>query len=260
MTKGHLGLNLAAVAVLGFVLAFFGFLEALILLVAYALLIEKDVWLTRQTLQALYLKLVYQAALTVIGWAFLLLEKLFGLFKATRIVAALANINNFIDTILYICLFLLCALAVIRLIKEHDADIPLAGNLAGFTLDKVSALNPDAPAAAPATPAAPAAPATPVAPTAPPAPVASAAAPAVSPFAPPQRTVAPAPAPAEPAPAALDDESAPVSESAPATPVAPAEPEPVAAAPAEPAGSWTCSCGRVNAGKFCMNCGSPRQG
>ena len=25
-----------------------------------------------------------------------------------------------------------------------------------------------------------------------------------------------------------------------------------------PAGSWTCSCGTVNTGKFCSNCGSPR--
>ena len=26
----------------------------------------------------------------------------------------------------------------------------------------------------------------------------------------------------------------------------------------KPAGNWTCSCGTVNTGKFCSNCGSPR--
>ena len=34
-----------------------------------------------------------------------------------------------------------------------------------------------------------------------------------------------------------------------------AAPAPAPAAPA--AGSWTCSCGTVNTGKFCSNCGSP---
>ena len=43
----------------------------------------------------------------------------------------------------------------------------------------------------------------------------------------------------------------------PAAP-APAAPAPAAPAPAAPAaGSWTCSCGQVNTGKFCGNCGQP---
>lgn len=33
---------------------------------------------------------------------------------------------------------------------------------------------------------------------------------------------------------------------------------PAAAAPAGQAGTWTCSCGMVNSGKFCSECGSPR--
>lgn len=41
----------------------------------------------------------------------------------------------------------------------------------------------------------------------------------------------------------------------PAAPVAPIEP----AAPAAPvADSWTCTCGAVNTGKFCVECGSPK--
>ena len=41
---------------------------------------------------------------------------------------------------------------------------------------------------------------------------------------------------------------------------APQAPAPQQAAPqqAAPAGGWTCSCGAVNTGKFCSECGSPK--
>jgi membrane protease subunit (stomatin/prohibitin family) len=39
------------------------------------------------------------------------------------------------------------------------------------------------------------------------------------------------------------------------TPAAPQQP---AAAVSAPSGEWTCSCGTVNTGKFCGECGSPR--
>ena len=106
MTRGRLGINLAAIAVLAFALTFFGFLEALVLIAAYALLIEKDAWLTRQCLQALYLKLTYHIVVTVIGWCFTLLNRFFDLFKAYKIVTALSGINSFINTLLYIACLL----------------------------------------------------------------------------------------------------------------------------------------------------------
>ncbi len=34
--------------------------------------------------------------------------------------------------------------------------------------------------------------------------------------------------------------------------------QPVQTQPPQAAGSWTCSCGTVNQGKFCMNCGTPK--
>ncbi|MBR4942262.1 MAG: SPFH domain-containing protein, partial [Clostridia bacterium] len=36
------------------------------------------------------------------------------------------------------------------------------------------------------------------------------------------------------------------------------QPAPVQSAPQAPAGSWTCSCGQSNTGKFCANCGNPK--
>ncbi len=37
-----------------------------------------------------------------------------------------------------------------------------------------------------------------------------------------------------------------------------AQQQPAQMAPASAAGGWTCSCGQVNSGKFCENCGSPQ--
>jgi hypothetical protein len=220
MTKGKFGLNLAAVAILTFVLAFFGFLEALVLLVAYALLIEKNQWLTRQTLQALYLKLIYNVVVTVVGWAFTLLEKFFGLFKASGIVNALFNINTFINTLLYICLFLLCALAVTRLLKEQDADIPLAANLSDYTMGKVEGLVP---------PAAPAATAY-------------------------QAPAAAAPVSSRPAPA-----QEPAAEAVQQSTAADCVDADAEQADQATGGTWKCgTCGRKNTGNFCIGCGNNR--
>ena len=37
-----------------------------------------------------------------------------------------------------------------------------------------------------------------------------------------------------------------------------AQPAPATAPAAAPAGGWTCSCGAVNKGKFCAECGKPK--
>ena len=71
MQKGKLGISLAAIAVLAFALMCFGSFELLLLaLVGYAVIVEKNDWLTRQTLQALYLRLTYVIATAVFSWLF----------------------------------------------------------------------------------------------------------------------------------------------------------------------------------------------
>ncbi len=70
MTKSIFGLKLSAIAILIFVICFFGSTEVLILLGAFALLLEKNRWLTKQAFQALYLKLSYIIALRAVGWVF----------------------------------------------------------------------------------------------------------------------------------------------------------------------------------------------
>jgi hypothetical protein len=270
MAKGKWGINLTALAILAFVLCFFGFMEVLVLLVAYAFILEKDAWLTRQTFQALFLRIAYAVATTVIGWFFTILRTVFGWFKWFGGASAMTSANSIINLLLYIGLFILAALAVIRLLKGKDAGLPWLGRIADYTMglvDSPVAAKPGSGTAAASAPApyppagtsaywtaAPAAAPTP-APT--PAPVPTPA-PAPEPVPAPAPTPAPAPEPV-PAPA-----PAPVAAPIPQEQAVPAEP---AAAPtaAEPAvspqapGYWICSCGRENWGNFCMSCGNPRR-
>ena len=260
MTKGKYGLSLPAVAILSFVLAFFGFLEVLVLFLAFALILEKDKWLSRQVLQAFYLRLAYGILQTVIGWVFTAFVSLFSLVKVYSAAAVLGSIQSVILFLLNIGLFVLALLAVLQLAKGKEVSLPFIAGLVdktfGIFKPKPQA-QPAAPAPAPIQPTPPAAPA--------PAPIQPAppAAPAPAPVQP-VPPAAPAPAPVQPVPAA---DPAPV-QPAPAAPVqaepapaveeaAPVEQKSQVETPSEP-DSWTCSCGRVNKGNFCMGCGKPR--
>jgi len=239
MIKGQYGLNLAAVAILAFVLGVFGFffstLVPMILIFAFALLLEKNHWFIRQTLQAFYLQIVYNLAVTVFGWVFSLLNSFFGLFEAIRVQTVLIKINDVIDALLYIALLVLTILAIIKLLKHQDASVPLVSNLVDYTMDLVE--KPKPATAAPAAPAVPFAPAAPFAPFAPPAPAADEIA-----------------GVAEPAPEIAD-----APDSIPETPFVPLTPASAPTqAPAAVSGPWICACGRHNTGNFCIGCGGRR--
>lgn len=132
MSKGIFGLRLSAIAVLIFVICFFGSIEVLILLAAYALLIEKNRWLIKQAFQALYLKLGYMIALTAVGWIFDFFRFLFGWS------AFLGTVHTILNFIIGVILLLLTLLAILRVMREEDADLPVFGNLADHTMDAVA--------------------------------------------------------------------------------------------------------------------------
>jgi hypothetical protein len=232
MTKGKYGLSLVAVAILSFVLAFFGLLEALILFLAFALILEKDQWLSRQVFQALYLRLAYVILSTVIGWAFTVINAFFGLFKAYRVINFFNSTQSVIQFLLYVGLFAMALIAVLRLAKGKDAGLPLIGTLVDKTFGIIT------PKAKPQ----PAYQAPQAAPYQAPAPNAQAYQPPAAQAAPPP------PPPAAPAPQPEPAAPPPVEKPAPAE------------TPSEPKadGTWTCSCGRDNNSNFCMSCGKPR--
>lgn len=230
MTQGKYGLNLLALALLAFVLSFFGYVEVLVLLLAYAVLAEKDHALTHGTLQALYLRLTYDIARTLIGWLIGLFVKFFDLFSANTVVNAFYRIENVLNGLLYAALLVAFVLAIIQLLKNKACKLPLLSHLADLTMGLVKQKTP-APAAY-ATPA-------PAAYSPPPVP------PAVS----------VPPAYATPAPAASVVRSAPIVQAQPDRTV-----QETSLPQSESAGTtaWICSCGQENTGKFCMKCGQPR--
>jgi hypothetical protein len=287
MAKGKFGISLTALAILAFVMCFFDLTVVLVLLVAYAFLIEKDEWLTRQAFQALYLNIAYIAAITVVGWVFSFLITILNWVKAYGASAVLSEADNFIKFLLGIALFVCALLAVLRLLKDKNASLPVLGKLTDYTMGIIEKQAAPPPQAAPAfqTPAPaqpqqapyqspayvpqPSAPA-PQVPAAPVIQIPPPAEPAPAPFGSPFQQAAPAPAPVtvfqEPAPVPSPWKPvvpAPVAKAAEQPPVFSAAAEP--AAPAEapqtaPAsGYWICSCGRENWGNFCVTCGNPRK-
>jgi len=232
MKIGKYGLHFTAVAVLAFILAFFGFVEALIFVTAFALLAEKEPWLIRQTLQALYLRFAYGIVLIIFGWIFGGLHALIRGVRAYDLLNGIGRAHNLVNGALYIGLFALAALAAIRLIKGQDAGIPGISRLVDFTMGlKRTASVPSS--AQPPVPQ-------PIQQTMP-SPAPEAPAPSAPPK--PEPPQAPAPEPAKAPEAKAEVAAAPEP-----------KPEPMAAE----AGSWVCACGRSNKGKFCVQCGTPK--
>ena len=238
MTKGKYGISLVAVAIVAFFLAFFGLLEALVLILAFALILEKDQWLSRQVFQAFYLRLAYVAAVTVIGWVFTAINALFGLFNAYRVISFFSGFHNVVNFLLQVGLFVLALIAVLRLAKGKDAGLPLISGLVDATFGLIKPKEKPVQTPPPAAPAGNA--------------------PYQAPYQ--QQSYTPAPAPQQ-APASADSAQPayrepavsaappPKNEEKPAAPVAP----PPAAAPVSD--SWVCSCGKENKGNFCAGCG-----
>lgn len=130
MSKGKYSITFSAVAAISFILAFFGLKELLVLVVAYALIAEGNDWLTKQTLQALYLCLSYVILTVIVDGFFKGLISAFAAIKVYDASSALATIDGFVLGIIGIVMFALSILAILNVIKNKDANLPLFGTLA----------------------------------------------------------------------------------------------------------------------------------
>lgn len=123
-----------AIGILSFILIFFGFMEGVLLLLGFSILIQKDYWLTKQALQALYLRIVYLVGILVVGWIFkgiLFILDLVDAYKAREYVLA---IRGFLEGAIYICFLVFVVVSVMKLLKGQDAGIPLVNSFAARTL------------------------------------------------------------------------------------------------------------------------------
>lgn len=219
MSDSRISLSTTALAILSFVLAFFGHVQLLFLLIAYAVFLDKNQKLTRMSFQALYLRLAYEAVLLVIGWVFEFILWLFRLADIVNGYTAMSNTHMYINNTLRVLVFVAYLIGIIQIINKGDCKLPVLSDLADKTLGIFVKKTPMA---------------APVYQQAPPQPYQPPQQPQQAPYQPPQ----------------------PIQHSQPphnAAPVAPA-PGQTAGKPA----SWTCSCGHENTGNFCMKCGNQR--
>lgn len=223
MKTGKFGLSFIMVSILAFVLGFFGFTEILVLVLGFGVIAERDKWLTKQTLQALYLRLSYSITIMVLGWVFTAFSWLFGIFKAYNAVTVISDIQAVINTVLYIGLFALSVFAVLNLFKGKDASVPLISKLADYTLNNVPIKTNITPNNAPYD-------------------VAQGAQWQNQPQQQAPQTQAPMPVQAT----VTQPSEVEVNES------------PVGNEEVKDDGSWMCSCGQRNDGNFCVMCGSSK--
>ena len=131
MEKGKLGVRLCFYGVTAFILAILGYSTLLFLLAGVVLLVEKDEWATRQTIQAfclcIFSSLVYDIlhALDFIG-------------NIPFIGTAWNTIVGVINGIIGIVIFVFCIIGIINNAKGKDANIPLAGKFADWAFGIVT--------------------------------------------------------------------------------------------------------------------------
>lgn len=123
-----------AITLLSFTLIFFGFMEGVLLLLGYSILIEKDIWLTRQVLQALYLRILYLVTTLLIGWLFKGIVFIFDVAGAYKGIEYTLKIESFMEGTIYIALFIFIIIGALKLLRGQDASIPIVNSFAAKTL------------------------------------------------------------------------------------------------------------------------------
>ncbi len=121
MRKGKVGIVLAYYAVIAFVLVVLQQPVLIALLAAIAIFFEKDEWLSRQTVQALLLSIV-------VG-CFSTLESVFGNLYIWVLGDVLAGIFGFISWLVYIAAIVFSIIAITRVYKENEANVPFLSEL-----------------------------------------------------------------------------------------------------------------------------------
>ncbi len=118
MRKGKFGIVLYFYPLLAFAAVILKAPWVCTLLLAVSVFVEKDEWAGRQTLQAWFLSLIVSffsdALITVVSWVS------FSFFSNVLSIAA-----TVLSVIVYLGAIVLSILAITRVMKEQEADIPL---------------------------------------------------------------------------------------------------------------------------------------
>ena len=129
MKKGKYGVALGIVAAAALVFGILKMPTLVVLILAYALLAEKDDWLTRQSLYAFVLTVSYYVIDLIISGGFGALSGVFGWLDFYRLQQFTSGAQVVLQTALYILLIAASILALVRVLNNKDAGIPLVSKL-----------------------------------------------------------------------------------------------------------------------------------
>ena len=164
MQKGKYGVCLWFYALVAFILAFLGQVLLGGLLLGFVIVAEKNEWLTRQVIQAFFLTIIVSVINAVLD--------LLNIFGNVPIVGtAIGVVFNVISTIVSIVVLVFVIIAMVKVVKGQEANMPLLSKLAnrayGIIEKKVYTQAAPANYAQPQAPQAPQVPVQPQAPQAP---------------------------------------------------------------------------------------------
>lgn len=132
MTKGNSGLAIGAIAAIAFALTFLEWSTALILILGFVILVEKNDWLIQEVVKAFYLLIGYEVLTAIIYIVVRVLQSTIGN------ISFIYRIIGFADTILgfiiKIALLLICFAAVSKVVKEEDSVVPIIDKYAKDTV------------------------------------------------------------------------------------------------------------------------------
>lgn len=123
MTKDKYGICLSFYAIVAFVLAFMGQVMLCGLLLGFVIISTKDEWLSRQVMQAFFISLLSSVVNYVFGMlgALPLLPLIGGIFE---------GLMNVISSLISLFILFFVILAIAKVCKGEEANVPLFGKLA----------------------------------------------------------------------------------------------------------------------------------
>ncbi len=123
MKKGHFGLVLCAYPILAFACVILRQPIVCSIMLVLAAFLEKDEWAGRQTFQAWILSLLVSFFSEVVPWGV-------SLFTLSFVSAFLSTVANVFSVIVYLAAIMLSVLAIVRVMRDQEANLPLLSDLA----------------------------------------------------------------------------------------------------------------------------------
>jgi len=148
MKIGKMGINVYFIAALAMIFAILGWSTAGILIIGYALVVEKDNWLTKQTIAAFSVQLIAGAVNVVLGGFNRTIDSFanssnsydyslggmlsLGSSSSLTVPSVLRNIISWTGNITSLVLLVFLIIGLSNVIAGRDAGIPVVGNIANW--------------------------------------------------------------------------------------------------------------------------------